>query len=129
MMLFLNHIFRCNQILFHTYLGSVMRINSLANLPTNVMDWLSVGGNIGTGIALLWCTLCHSITFTLRKLLHSMSILKPITRHNSSYNQWFPGPSGDFLLFYYTTNIPYLGKTDFTKTSLSNMNMLYIWNI
>ena len=42
-----------NSRFFQTYFGSVIRISSRANLPTNVTDWLSVGGNIGTGIALL----------------------------------------------------------------------------
>jgi hypothetical protein len=36
-----------------TYLGSVIRINSLARRPMKLTEVLSVGGNLGMGIVLL----------------------------------------------------------------------------
>lgn len=73
-----------------------MRMSSRASRPTNVIDWASVGLKRGTGIALLWWTLCHDSTFTLKKLLHSMSTLKPITLHSSSYNTYC-----SFIMWYH----------------------------
>lgn len=47
--LMLNHVMQ-NQC---TYLGSVIRNNSLARRPMKLTDALSVGGNFGIGIVLL----------------------------------------------------------------------------